>query len=511
MKRLHIILLSVLAGLFSSCEDWLDVTSSSEIRVEDHYASVDGFQQTLLGCYIAMTHKDLYGENLTWHMVDMLGRQYDARKNAAADDYDLDRYNYQSVKSVPLIEKSWAKAYSVIVNANEALEYIDRNRLKLDSVNYRIIKGELLGVRAYLHFDLMRLFGCSHLAGRSDLSERVTVPYVTTVDKSVAPQLSYAETIRLLVQDLEEAVRLLEIDPICNRYPAEIYKEANIDHFYDYRQQHLNYYAVKTLLARVYMWEGSAASLSKAGALAGETIGELEKNPGSALSKKIVFTKSDVVPTTDMCLPEEHLFALNVVNLDQVIGRNLNREYSEEDRQYRALCIKNDVADELFEIKGVGISDCRYKLLYHNTGYWPEGTKTPSKLYQTTSTGATYLYRDLLPLMRLPELYYMAAECSLRQEKPDLERARTLIDKVRTARAIYEKLPASLDSRALMTEIEKEYRKEFICEGVLFYFFKRLGYEKLPRQEEVGVANSVDDKIYMLPYPEFEIQSGRVQ
>lgn len=34
-----------------------------------------------------MTKADLYGENLTWHMTDMLGRQYDARKNSAADDY----------------------------------------------------------------------------------------------------------------------------------------------------------------------------------------------------------------------------------------------------------------------------------------------------------------------------------------------------------------------------------------------------------------------------------------
>ena len=88
-----------------------------------------------------------------------LGRQYDARKNSAADDYDLDRYNYKSTKAVPVIENIWADAYSVIVNANEALDYIDRNRAQLDSVNYRIIKGELLAVRAYMHFDLMRLFG----------------------------------------------------------------------------------------------------------------------------------------------------------------------------------------------------------------------------------------------------------------------------------------------------------------------------------------------------------------
>ena len=80
-----------------------------------------------------MGEADLYGENLTWHMVEMLGRQYDARKNAAADDYDLDRYNYKTTKSTAVIEKVWEKSYSVITNANDALDYIDRRKDELDT------------------------------------------------------------------------------------------------------------------------------------------------------------------------------------------------------------------------------------------------------------------------------------------------------------------------------------------------------------------------------------------
>ena len=44
-----------------------------------------------------------------------------------------------------------------------------------------------------------------------------------------------------------------------------------------------------------------------------------------------------------------------------------------------------------------------------------------------------------------------------------------------------------------------------------FYFLKRLGYEDLPRHIDVGLKSPVDDATYMLPYPEFEVQSGRVQ
>ena len=199
------LLLSAAALAAVSCESWLDVTPPSEIRAEDHYSSAEGFQQTLIGCYLAMGETDLYGENLTWHMVEMLGRQYDARKNTAADDYDLDRYNYKTTKSTEVIEKVWEKSYSVIANVNDALDHIDRRKDELDSVNYRIIKGELLAVRAYIHFDLIRLFGCSDLAGRTDLESRHTVPYLTSVDKDAAPQLTYAETLRRMIADLTEA------------------------------------------------------------------------------------------------------------------------------------------------------------------------------------------------------------------------------------------------------------------------------------------------------------------
>ena len=122
-----------------------------------------------------------------------------------------------------------------------------------------------------------------------------------------------------------------------------------------------------------------------------------------------------------------------------------------------------------------------------------------------------------MPLIRLPEMYYIAAECRISGPDKDLGEARSLLQEVRKARAVYEELDADLDEAGLMAQLEKEYRKEFICEGVVFYFYKRLGYEKLPRQSATTVQGCVDyfkvidDAVYMLPYPDFEIQSGRVQ
>ena len=52
-------------------------------------------------------------------------------------------------------------------------------------------------------------------------------------------------------------------------------------------------------------------------------------------------------------------------------------------------------------------------------------------------------------------------------------------------------------------EIHKEYKKEFVSEGQLFYFYKRLGYAAIP-----GSAAVANTKVYKLPIPDVEIDFG---
>ena len=66
--------------------------------------------------------------------------------------------------------------------------------------------------------------------------------------------------------------------------------------------------------------------------------------------------------------------------------------------------------------------------------------------------------------------------------------------------------PPLLDAEQILVEIQKEYHKEFLSEGVMFYYYKRTGTKTIPNYTE-----DMEDAQYVLPYPEFEIQSGRVQ
>lgn len=60
-----------------------------------------------------------------------------------------------------------------------------------------------------------------------------------------------------------------------------------------------------------------------------------------------------------------------------------------------------------------------------------------------------------MPLIRLPEMYYIAAECRISGPDKDLGEARSLLQEVRKARAVYEELDADLDEAGLMAQLER--------------------------------------------------------
>ena len=90
-------------------------------------------------------------------------------------------------------------------------------------------------------------------------------------------------------------------------------------------------------------------------------------------------------------------------------------------------------------------------------------------------------------------------------QPPNLDMALQRLNKIRENRGISTPLE-NLNADQIIKEIQKEYYKEFISEGVMFYYYKRTGCKSIPNYSE-----EMTDTQYLLPYPTFEIQSGRVQ
>lgn len=506
-KQLFIILLATAACGLTACEKWLDVTSSSEIRAEDHYKTLSGFQQTLTGCYIGMTDQALYGQDMSWLIPELLGRQfypYSTLVTSAGGmrEYQLQNYNYGVSYAKTFINGTWAKAYNVIVNANEALYYIDKNADVLDKTSYNIIKGELLAIRAYVHFDLIRMFGYGNWAARkAEIDAKNAVPYVTTVSKTTTPQLTMDKFFEQLTNDLNEAARLLaDEDPITGKRDWSYYEELNAEGFYNFRNLHLNYYAVRALQARVYLWEGSPESKELALKAAEEVISDFLTMDGKVgdYNRFRWMSSSDVLSYPAMAL--EQVFALNVANLQDHTVPFIVLNYADNNN-----CALYIIPQDVMSIYENSPSDWRahINLLQQTASSATLSGYVSKKLIQASS--ATY-YGNRVPMIRIPEMYYIAAECYATGKTPNLSLARERLTTVREKRGVFEPLDSAMDADDVMDEILKEYRKEFLFEGVVFYLYKRLGIQDIP-----NYAETMTDKEYVMPYPDFETSSGRVQ
>jgi len=501
MKKQYLYLLFILVGAvcMTSCESWLDETSNSEIREEDHFSTEVGFRQSLIGCYINMTDESLYGKELSWGMVETLGRQFQPyTTSASSSNYYIQNYNYKHSTTVARVENIWAKAYNVIANANAALAVIDEKETMMNPTNYSVIKGEFLAIRAYMHFELMRLYGYGNWANRkAEIDAKYAVPYVTSVSKNPTDQVKTSEFFKLLIADLEAAAKYLAEDPVTGKHEWSHYEELNEDGFYDYRNLHLNYYAVKALQARVYLWEGSADSKAKALAAATEVIDDYYTNAASAGT--IVRWMGDTDFNSYPALALEHIFGLNI-NAERF--NNLTAAYLKTalaDTDDDAYYLTNADTYAIYENSN---TDYRFTKLMQSQLSGTMVGFLPLKLHQTS--GAQQLFSNRIPLIRMSEMYYIAAECHLANK--DMKAALDLLTVVRNQRGVYEALDATMSVEAAMEEIKKEYHKEFLLEGVMFYYYKRTGADVLPNME-----TPMTDEQYVLPYPEFELQNGRIQ
>lgn len=478
------ILLVLLVGILTTAcsKDWLDETSNNKITVEQQFLDEDGFKDALMGVYIGMTTPNLYSKDMTWNLVDLLSQQYATLSTLARYD-QVQQFNYRGNQSTDQVDALWKKTYNLIANINLAISYIDKNKEILHPINYAIIKGEFLGLRAFLHLDLMRLYGYGNLAEQHQLLQEYAIPYVTTFGKEIVPQKTYSQTFELMQSDIDLALELLKEDPIYSaERPADYYIEVNRNGFYNHREQRMNYYAVKALEARKLLWEGK---ISEA-ATAAETV--IEK------SGKTLIEADSYPISNDPILYPEVLFSLDINRFADIVNPIITA--ADDGTNYDAIYYTQQIADKIFETNNVniGVADVRYNTLLKAQ---TRGLAS-IKLIQSGKANP-----NQMPMIKLPEMYYIVAEQYLKNQ--ELELAIASLNRVRSSRGIIEEIPNDADESVVAEELMKEYRKEFLSEGQLFYFYKRTGKTTI-----LGLSESVtlDNSVYVLPYPDNEMQFG---
>ena len=249
----------------------------------------------------------------------------------------------------------------------------------------------------------------------------------------------------------------------------------------------MNYYALKALQARVYMWFGGNANIEKAAICAKEVIDD-------SFARLIDSETHNF--DTDKRLYPEHIFNIEITDFNSILANFFDASDIGNDD---ALYFKPDVLNELYETgnENIGLVDTRFTKLFRDDILG----KVSDKLRQ----GDYCIYRNIMPLIKLPEMYYILAECNTVKDAPDLAKAIEYLNQVRERRGIIQPIPETATKEEILDELTKEYRKEFICEGQLFYYYKRTG------KTEIKLATGfreVDDQVYVLPFPDSEIEIG---
>jgi hypothetical protein len=480
MKRLIIYLLPVML-LTSSCKKYLDVKPQSQIAADQLFSTPQGYEQALNGVYTRCSQGDLYGKEMTMGLPDVLAQDWTVAPNA---DYFLSYlqsilYNYQDQNFINRKDAIWSGLYNAIANDNLLLKYVDSGKV-LPATEYPLIKGEALALRAYMHFDALRLFGPSYLTGASTAA----IPYVTAFSNKVTPSSTVADVIKQTLKDLNDAKTLLrQVDPILNAgytvgYSSDTSSETSSPNlFLQSRRSRLNYYAVCGELARVYLYMNDKAN-ALSNAL--EVIN----------SRKFPFTsQSDFInpdPTkNDRILYKELLFSWSIPTMkDTLIKQFGSKENS--------LHMTNDMGNLIYETTGVGAGDLRFKQWFtpNVSLYFAKYNRDPNSNLDSL----------VAPALRLSEMYYIAAESSY---DIDPVKAVSYVDTVRAARGVD---PLQVSSPAdFTTALIREARKEFVGEGQIFYMYKRLNMGIVG---PTGIVNAPTNRVFVLPLPINEIEFG---
>lgn len=469
---------SIVVGM-TSCEDFLDVKPKTEIEASDLFVREQGFQDALWGVYTQMNSTALYGREMTYGMVDVLGQIY---TNVGSGTYSyLKNYNYANASAEAMINSAWSNAYTAIANINNLISNIEKADKNMFAQNhYNVILGEAYGLRAFLHFDMLRLFAPSY----SVAPDAAAIPYVKEYGFNVTPQSSVSETIDLVLADLNTASELLKAsDPIVTG--ATVMAD---DALLTNRTCHFNYYAAIAEKARVYLYKNDLANAALA---AKEVIG----------SGKFKWTSIDAIATNatnrDRNFSSEQVFALHTQDME----KNIEVYLTETKYQGNQLTLTHRTEylsyGSSYDMVGYRYTDASdWRLLYQ----WSDPVAGTSynncfntKLWQLE--GMPTASEKRMPIIRLPELYLILAEA-------EGDKGAASLQTVREHRGITTPVAVS-DIAALRSEILLEYVREFVCEGVMFYQYKRLNSTTMN-----GLRGNFNPDYYVLPMSKEEVEFG---
>lgn len=500
MRKIYYTLISlwIVTTVFSSCSDWLDVRPSDEIKEEFLFETGNGYRTALNGIYRKLSTEDLYGRNLSWGIVDALGEvnDYDVVSDVGGGKAmkKVSKRLFKDIELVPTTDAMWEAAWNIVANCNNLVQQVegaDTTLFYKGEEERNMILGEAIGLRAYMQFDLLRLYAP---APSANPGERTFIPYVEAYPAYVNNKQTVAYCLDHVINDLKKAQGLLKsIDEAksFSVYARLEYIYDGEDRFLAERGYRLNYYAITALLARVYLYAGN---LDMAYAEAMKII-NVQKDEGFFDFTDEYYIKRN----SNIKFYDDIIFTLYTTELtDWDLEINYSSEEQSEYSQYY-LCWHAEKVKDIFGNE----SDDDYRLLYQlekkYLGYRP----LKYHKQEEKSSGGRW-GNPMIPMIRMSEVYYIAAEAICGK---NIIEAQKYVEKVKDGRGVTVNL-SSLDKDGLMNMILNDAQRELFGEGQVFFMFKRLNRQVLRYSGSGSSAKKTPvlpiEENFVLPLPDSE-------
>ena len=226
------------------CNSFLDVQPKGTVEQGKQFKDVQGYRDAMYGIYASMAQTSLYGKAMSYGFIDQVGQLFYDPYNGMADVYAATNFKYTDQAISETVDGIWSKAYECIMYVNNVIENVEKEDVAKDP-DYTVIRGEAYALRAFLHFDLMRLF-CDNIKINSGAGG---IPYSYSFDLENKRIYTLKECYDNVLADLTEAQKILVNDKLVkDSLATSVYRGT--------RYQHCNQYAVWALKARVFHYKG---------------------------------------------------------------------------------------------------------------------------------------------------------------------------------------------------------------------------------------------------------------
>ncbi len=434
MKKITIILTVLGAMLITSCEDFLDVTPSNLANSETSITNAADAKVAINGLMRKMTSSSYYGRDFVIY-GDAKGGDFAIRSQGRGLDYF---YSFNHSATSGSGSGLWSQIYHNILQANNLITNIQKMEdAGTGTATLSDYKAQALTARALMYFDLVRLYGKSYNMDKASFG----VPLVLEpLDASAQPTRASVEAVYIqILKDLTDAAPFLSKNKV-NGY--------------------LNYYANKAVEARVQLYMGNyTAALAAAEDVITSNKYTLYSNANWVGSWATPFGAESIIELAiypaeaDLTTGSLGYYLLRLAKVTGASGWFMASDY-------------------WITRMSVDPTDIRWGIMDYDES---STTRFGSSLKYV---GGTAMLGDKasrsavnIKVIRLSEMYLLAAEAALSLPTPDKAKAVTYLNAIRNRAPA---LAPADETTVTVDMIMDEKSKEFFAEGHRFFDMIRL-------------------------------------